>query len=105
VGITMEGNVGAEELKNALLESGQYPVKVKVGWTNRTPKVGEDFLPERAYTGDFNKGAAGAPSFSPKISADEVASLDNPKAQARLQEVLYNGFIQAKHRVEDFYKV
>jgi hypothetical protein len=103
-GIELGGAVTGDALKEALLESGQYPIKVKVGWTNRTPKVGDEYLPEKAYTNDFNRGANGTPVFVPRISQDDVNAMQE-KAQARLSQVLVNGFINAKHKVEDFWKV
>jgi len=103
-GIELGGAVTGDALKEALGESGQYPIKVKVGWTNRTPKVGDEYLPEKAYTNDFNRGANGTPVFVPRISQDDVNAMQE-KAQARLSQVLVNGFINAKHKVEDFWKV
>jgi hypothetical protein len=103
-GIELGGAVTGDALKQALEESAAYPIKVKVGWTNRTPKVNEEYLKEVAYTNDFNKGANGSARFEPRISQEEISSMPE-KQQARLQQVLVNGFVQAKHRVEDFWKV
>ena len=103
-GIELGGAVTGDALKGALEESAQYPIKVKVGWTNRTPKVGEDYLKEVAYANDFNRGSNGTAVFVPRISQDEINALPE-KAQARLQQAVVNGFVQAKHRVEDFWKV
>lgn len=104
-GIELGGNVVADTLKNALGESAGYPIRVRVEWTNRTPKnqAGE-YLPEKAYTSDFSAGANGATTYIPKLTADDIARLPE-KAQARLSEVMVNGFVQAKHRVGDFYRV
>jgi len=103
-GITLEGSVSPQVVQDALAESGALPVKVKVGWTNRTPKVGDDYLPEKAYTADFRRGANGSATFVSTLTSDDVDSMENPKAQERLRQVLFNGKIQAKHRVDDFYR-
>lgn len=80
-----------EELKQALSESAQYPVKLVIGWTNRTKPTGnklpngkDEFTEEWAKTKDFNVGTPDAPSFSPRIEKDGVV-------------------VQAKHRIS-FYK-
>lgn len=104
-GITLGGNVNPEQLQDALRESGAYPVKVRVGWTNRTPKLDDGtFMKERAYTSDFKSGDNGAAVYSSTLTAEQVAELENPKAAERLGAVLWNGKIQAKHRVEEFYR-
>lgn len=98
-GISLGGAVNFESLKEALEESAAVPVKVRVGWTNRTPKVGEEYLKERAYTNDFNVAPSGQYTYSPVIESLEGKT---EKAQARLQEVMVEGVIKAKHRVEEF---
>jgi len=98
-GITLGGTVGYTDLKDALEESAAAPVRVRVGWTNRTPKVGDAYLDERAYTNDFNVGGAGEFTYVPVIESLEGKS---EKAQARLQEVMVEGVIKAKHRIEEF---
>lgn len=105
-GVELGGNVDIETLKNALMETASYPVRVRVDWTNRTPKndaTGE-FLPERAYTSDFRVGANGSATYIAKLSADDIARLPE-KRQAKLAEVVVNGFVAAKHRVGEFYRV
>lgn len=103
-GIQLGSTVNADTLKEALNETAAIPVRVRVGWTNRTPKVGEDYLPEKAYTNDFNRGANGSPSFVPVITAADLAGLTE-KAQLRLSQVVADGVIRAKHRVEEFDRV
>lgn len=105
VGITLGGSVDIAQLLAALGESGAYPVRIKVDWTNRTPKVGEEYLPEKAYTSDFNKGSNGTSHFVPRITSEDVAALPVGKAKERLSLVLFNGMIQAKHKVGAFYKI
>jgi hypothetical protein len=102
-GIELGGDVNVETLKNALGESGNYPVRVKIDWTNRTPKVGEDFLPEVAYTSDFRRGENGAAGLVPTITAEDLAGMSE-KAQTRLAPAMVGGRIQAKHRVGGFYR-
>lgn len=98
-GVSLGTKVDYDLLKGALEESAQLPVKVRVGWTNRTPKVGDIFLKEKAYTNDFNVGGAGEYTYLPVI---ETLEGKTEKAQARLQEVMVEGVIKAKHRVEEF---
>lgn len=105
VGITLGGDVNIEELKGALAESAQYAVRIKVEWTNRTPKVGDEYLPEKAYSSDFNQGSNGSSHFVPRITSEDVAALPAGKSKERLTAVLHNGMIQAKHKVGAFYKV
>jgi hypothetical protein len=100
-GIQLGGAVGFPELKDALLESAGSPVKVRVGWTNRTPKVGDTYLDERAYTNDFNRSPNGGYEYSPVIQQTDLSGMSE-KAQLRLAEVLFEGAIKAKHRVEEF---
>lgn len=83
------------DLRDALLESAAIPVKVRVDWTNRTPKVGEEYLPERAYTGDFKVGE----TFVPTITNFEGKT---EKAATRLAEVMVEGVIKAKHKIGEF---
>ena len=103
-GIEIAGLNTAERLQAALSESASLPVKVQVGWTNRTHKVNDEYTKEKAYTSDFKRGENGATTFVSKLTQDDISALPE-KAQARLQEVLYNGSIQAKHRVDAFYKL
>jgi len=77
---------------------------VRIGWTNRTPKVGDAYLQEKAYTNDFNRGAVGAASYVPLITANDLGSLSE-KQQLRLSPVMVDGVIKAKHRVEEFDRV
>lgn len=99
VGISLGGAADFDLLKEALEESAAMPVRARVGWTNRTPKVGDTYLDERAYTNDFNVGAAGEYTYVPVIESLEGKT---EKAQARLQEVMVEGTIKAKHRIEEF---
>jgi len=102
-GIELGGNVSIETLKGALEESASFPVKVRVDWTNRTPKVGEEYLDEKAYTSDFRRGENGSAVLVPTITQEDLDTMPE-KAQTRLAQVMVNGKIQAKHRVGDFYK-
>lgn len=94
-GITLGGEVTFEDLKLALEESATSPVRVRVGWTNRTPKVGDTYLEEKAYTNDFRSGD----SYVPVITSTEGLT---EKQQDRLAQVFYEGQIKAKHRIEEF---
>lgn len=100
-GVTLPPSPSYSDLKDALLETAAVPVKVRVGWTNRTPKVGDEYLKERAYTNDFNRSENGGYEYSPVITEVELGDMGE-KAQTRLREVLVDGVIKAKHRVEDF---
>lgn len=103
-GIQLEGNVSPQVVQEALSESAALPVQVKVGWTNRTPKQPDGtYLQEKAYTGDFRSGANGSATFHATLTEDEVASLAPGKQKERLTAALWNGKVQAKHRVEEFF--
>ena len=103
-GVNLGGVTTVDTLKQALSESAAIPARVRVGWTNRTPKVGEEYLKEKAYTNDFNRGVPGNPSYVPLITTSDLASFTE-KAQARLQQVVVDGVIKAKHRVDEFDRV
>lgn len=93
--VDLGGTTSFAELRDALLETAGTPVRVRVDWTNRTPKVGDEYLPERAYTGDFRQGD----TFVPVITSLEGKG---DKAAARLSEVMVEGQIKAKHRIGEF---
>lgn len=103
-GIQLGSTPNVEELKLALGESSAMPVRVRIGWTNRTPKVGEEYLKEKAYTNDFNRGSNGNATYVPLITASDLTSMTE-KAQTRLAEVVVDGVIKAKHRIEEFDRV
>ena len=103
-GITLGGAVSPEALQNALMESAGIPVQVRVGWTNRTPKQEDGtYLQERAYTSDFRRGENGSATFTSTITSEDVEALPAGKQKERLTQVLWNGKIQAKHKVEEFF--
>jgi hypothetical protein len=61
------------------------------------------YLEERAYTNDFRSGVNGSATFHATLTADEVDALAPGKQKERLTAVLWNGKVQAKHRVEEFF--
>ena len=82
-----------EELTQALAESSNYPVKVMVGWTNRTKPTGnklangkDEYTEEFARTADFNVGTPDQPHLVPTFEKDGV-------------------IVAAKHRIAYFKKV
>ena len=83
-----------EELEQALAESATYPVKVMVGWTNRTKKTGatlpngkDEYTEEFAKTKDFNRGTETEPNLVPSFTGPDGEIVD------------------AKHRISYFKKV
>lgn len=76
-----------EDILDALEESQNLPVKVFVGWTNKTEKLPDGtYTKEFAKTRDFNVGSKDEPSYQPFFVKDGVKIL-------------------AKHKVSGFKKV
>jgi hypothetical protein len=75
------------ELRQALTESAQYPVKIVVGWTNMTKKLPDGTYTEQfATTKDFNRGTKDEPVFVPTFEKDGEV-------------------VRAKHRISFYKKV
>lgn len=82
-----------DEIQTALSESASYPVKVMIGWTNRTKPTGNtlpngkpEYTEEFAKTRDFNQGTEDQPHLVPTFEKDGV-------------------LVQAKHRISYFKRV
>lgn len=60
-----------ELLIEALGESAQVPMKVVIGWTNRTKKLDDgSYTDEFAKTRDFNQGTEEEPRYVPSFDKD-----------------------------------
>lgn len=64
--------LNAEQILEALQESTQTPLRVVIGWTNRTKKIAEnEYTDEFARTRDFNVAPEGEPpQYVPSFEKD-----------------------------------
>ena len=69
-----------EDILDALEESQTLPVKVYIGWTNRTEKLDDgSYSKEFAKTKDFNVGSKEEPIYQPFFEKDGVKVLARHK--------------------------
>lgn len=64
-------SLNAEMLLEALQESTATPLRVVIGWTNRTKKLDDgSYSEEFAKTADFNQGTKDEPQYVPSFEKD-----------------------------------